>query len=95
MILHVTFSDGSNPWVCVNRDRHEIAKHWRRWMKHHPDTARLEAIGKNHRVVYISHDGDKKYYLIPRESYHGQPIKAYKQLGHALAALDRIGGAGK
>jgi hypothetical protein len=40
MILHVDFSDGSNPWVCFSDNRREIAEHWREWMKYHGDTAR-------------------------------------------------------
>ena len=88
MILHVTFSDGSNPWVSLPTDRHTIAKHWRRWMKYHPDTAYPVVFGKSHQVVYIESDSPKKYYIIPKIPYHGQPVKAYRHLGHALAARD-------
>ena len=93
MILHVTFSDGSNPWVSLPGDRHTIAKQWRQWMKNHPDTARPEAIYNNYRVVYIAHDGDNQFFLIPQRAYTGQDIKCYKYLGHALTALERLGGA--
>ncbi len=43
MILHVNFSDGSNPWVCFSDDRKEIADHWKDWLKYHAETANIKA----------------------------------------------------
>ena len=90
MVLHVTFSDGSNPWLSLPTDRHTIAKQWRKWMKYHPDTAQPDAIcGAYHCrpenggfVIY------RRYYSEKFPEYG----KHYKHLGHALAALERLGG---
>ncbi len=92
MILHVTFSDGSNPWVFYSDDRRDIVKQWKRWMKYHPDTARPYVLSSKyycrksvwHTGYYITSDDDS---LTGRQYY--------KTLGHALAALDRLGGAKK
>lgn len=88
MILHVTFSDGSNPWVSLPGDRYQIAKHWRRWMKYHPDTAQPVAICNGYECrrsswcngYFITSDDGEIY------------RQYYKYLGHALAALERLGG---
>ncbi len=89
MILHVTFSDGSNPWVLLNQDRHTIAKQWRRWMKYYPDTAQPVAICGLFQCQKSKWNAG--YYLT---SQNGQPIprQYYGTLGHALAALERLGG---
>lgn len=92
MIIRVVFVDGSNPWVSLPTDRHTIAKHWRRWMKYHPDTAKPVVFCGKYQLVCIESDSPEKYYIIPKIPYHGQPVKAYKHLGHALAALERLGG---
>ena len=90
MILHVTFSDGSNPWVSLPADRHTIAKHWRRWMKYHPDTAQPLAYSRPGCYVYPEIGGGYTVqYLNPQTGYE---LRHYKHLGHALAALDRLGG---
>lgn len=89
MILHVTFTDGSNPWVSLPTDHKTIAKLWRRWMKNHPGTAQPVAICGPYRCQKSRwHAG---YYLSSR---NGQPIprQYYNYLGHALAALERLGG---
>lgn len=94
MILHITFSDGSNPWVSFPSDRHTIAKHWRRWKKFHPDTAQPVAIvGKPIRsaMCYQIPEQPGYYVRIPKENE--TTLRHYKHLGHALAALDRLGGA--
>lgn len=89
MILHVTFSDGSNPWVTRIIDRKNLAKQWRMWMKYHPDTAQP--------VAYCGPYCCQKskwncgYYLSSRNGEH-IPRQYYKTLGHALAALERLGG---
>lgn len=33
MILHITFTDGSNPWVSFSTDYKTLAKMWRNWAK--------------------------------------------------------------
>lgn len=90
MILHVTFSDGSNPWVSLPTDRHTITKHWRRWMKNHPGTAQPIAwCGSYCCMPALDH---KSYNVIFQTKNEWKGIKRYKHLGHALAALDRLGG---
>lgn len=92
MILHVTFSDGSNPWVSLTADRHTIAKQWRRWEKTHPNTAKAEIFHGDHRCR-------KSYYgsewIVINNRGNALAKHYYKHLGHALAALERLGGAGK
>lgn len=90
MILHVTFSDGSNPWVSFNADPQTIAKHWRRWVKNHPDTAEPVAIGKNGWMCYF--EANTGFYCVERTTIATIKIKKYKHLGHALRALERLGG---
>ena len=86
MVLHVTFSDGSNPWMSFNGDRYFIAKHWRRWMKYHPETAHPVASTMKNTVFPCPYQPG--YYLrIGREN--GAHLKFYKHLGHALAALEK------
>lgn len=100
MILHVTFSDGSNPWVFYG-DRHQVAKKWRRMVKRHPDTALPVAYttytGKEYAETFPSIGG----YLVAIYPFHNGMLcgakiyKKYKHLGHALAALERLGGETK
>lgn len=88
MILHVTFSDGSNPWVFYG-DRQQVAKHWRRWMKYHPETAQpVASVGKCTCFPALYNLG---YYvrITGRDESH---LRFYNHLGHALRALERLGG---
>lgn len=87
MILHVTFSDGSNPWVSFPTDRHTVAKHWRRWKKYHPMSAHCVAIHGKYRVYYIPNG-----YILEKGRDFTNIIREYKHLGHALRALERLGG---
>jgi hypothetical protein len=87
MVLHVTFSDGSNPWISLPGDRKIIAKLWRRWMKYHPDTAEPVVIAGPYRCQKSRwHAG---YYLTARNGQH-IPRQYYQTLGHALRALERL-----
>ena len=96
MILHVNFSDGSNPWVCFSDDRREIAEHWRDWMKYHPEEAQPVAYVGEYAVYPYRRGGG--YHLMIRNyndfdgDMHYNYVKHYKHLGHALAALERLGG---
>ena len=86
MFLHVTFSDGSNPWISLPADRQTIAKLWRRWMKYHASTARPVAICGNYEARKSAwHAG---YYITSRTGY-GIPRQYYMRLGNALAAMER------
>ena len=88
MILHITFSDGSNPYVAFPRDRRRAAVLWQRWMKHYPMTAQPTA----HSGGYICElSPDRLYTVFKRGDYHATK-KYYSHLGHALAALERKGG---
>lgn len=91
MILHVTFSDGSNPWVCFSEDRHEIAKHWRRWTKNHPTTAKPEVFHRG-RAVRPMWCGSKIIGYFLEHTENREKHRTYKHLGHALNALERLGG---
>ena len=89
MILHVTFTDGSNPWVCFSTDRREVADHWRDWMKYHPEEARPVAYCGD----YICEPSpDRAGFWVYRSGNFHDTNKKYKHLGHALAALERLGG---
>ena len=88
MILHVTFSDGSNPWVSLPTDRHTIAKQWRKWMKYHPDTAQPEAWHNG----WICEPGQGGWYKVYKAGNKWHTLNWYEHLGHALAALERLGG---
>lgn len=92
MILHVTFSDGSNPWISLPADRHTIAKQWRHWVKYHPDLAQPVAICGPFRCQKSK--WCPGYYLSSRDGQHIQK-QYYKTLGYALRALDRLGGDSK
>ncbi|MGN0628454.1 MAG: hypothetical protein ACI4IW_02370 [Oscillospiraceae bacterium] len=89
MILHITFSDGSNPWICSSDDRHEIAEHWREWEKNHPWEARPVAYCGS--IVCERADDNAGYWIYTRGQFW-DTVKRYKHLGHALAALERLGG---
>ena len=97
MILHVTFSDGSNPWVFYG-DRQQVAKHWKRWTKYHPGTAQPVAFTGDYAVYPHKVPGKYKYKLEIRNyndfdgNMHYNFLKHYKTLGHALRALERLGG---
>lgn len=86
MILHVIFTNGSNPWVSLPTDRHTVAKMWRRWMKYHPDTARPMAMAGEWKVIPASPEGYAlgRYFDGAHTTYH------YERLGNALAALERM-----
>jgi hypothetical protein len=100
MILHVTFTDGSNPWVSLPADRHTIAKLWRQWMKNHPTTAQPVAFMGEYAIYRHNPKATNGYKLEKRnyndfDSYmHYDYIKTYKTLGHALLALEKLGGGG-
>lgn len=89
MILHVTFSDGSNPWVSLPGDRHTIAKQWRRWVKYHPNTARPCAMCNGWKCLPVGGGG----YAVGRYFDGAHKTYYYDRLGNALAALERLGGA--
>ena len=89
MILHIEFTDGSNPWVCFSDDRKEIAEHWREWMKHHASSAHPKAFNGD----YICERAeDRAGYWIYKRGEFWDTSKHYKHLGHALATIDRLGG---
>ncbi len=88
MILHTTFKDGSNPWTSLPADRHTVAKHWRRWMKLHPYTAMCSAFCNGWCCLPDIGGG----YIVGR-TFSKTETRRYKHLGHALAALERLGGA--
>ena len=85
MILHVTFTDGSNPWVSRPIDRHTVAKFWRRWMKYHPETARPMAMAGEWKVKPVSGGG----YALGRYFDGAHATRYYERLGNALAALEK------
>ena len=89
MILHVTFLDESNPWVCFSPDRREIADHWRDWMKYHPEEAQPKAYSGDY---ICERAADRAGFLIYKRGEYWDTVKRYKNLGHALAALARWGG---
>jgi hypothetical protein len=89
MILHVTFTDGSNPWVCFSDDRKELADHWKDWVKHHP----WEAVPQAYCGDYICKTADDRAgYCVYKQGEFWDTVKQYKYLGHALAALKKKGG---
>ena len=89
MILHVNFSDGSNPWVCFSDDIPEIADHWRDWVKYHPSTAEPKAYSGDFICEMAS---DRSGYLIYKQGEYFDTEKRYKYLGNALKALAQRGG---
>lgn len=84
MILHVTFTDGSNPWVSLPTDRHTVAKFWRQWMKNHPDTARPIAKSETLRVSALP-DGSYSVHTMYQNPMVG---RKYKRLGNALRVME-------
>jgi hypothetical protein len=91
MILHITFSDGSNPWVSLPTDRHTIKKQWCKWMKYHPLTAQPK-VYYNGYICELS--PDFMYRVYKRGEYFATK-RYYKHLGHALVTLERLGGENK
>lgn len=90
MILHVTFSDGSNPWVCFSDDHKEITKHWKEWEKHLPFVAIPKAYSGN----YICEKAmDRAGYLVYKQGGYHDSVKQYKYLGYALSSLEKKGGS--
>lgn len=89
MILHITFTDGSNPWISFAHDRHTIIKQWRQWVKHHPETAKPKAISGNYECSPGRVHG---FYVYNRTKTEPETAKYYDYLGHALRALERLGG---
>ena len=89
MILHVNFSDGSNPWVCFSDDIPELADHWRDWVKYHPTTANIKAYNGD----YICKPAnDRSGYLVYKHNDFFDTVKQYKYLGNALKSLSQKGG---
>ena len=88
MILHVRFSDGSNPWQSLPADRHTIARHWRRWAKYHPNNAVCLAWCGSWLCVW---DSRVECYVVGDVTRADSTTRHYKNLGHALAALERLG----
>lgn len=86
MILHVKFSDGSNPWVSFAPDRKTIAKQWIQWMKYHPETARPCASAGTYYCIPSLFGG----YMVQNENIPSESTRYYKTLGRALAALERL-----
>lgn len=101
MQLHITFSDGSNPWLSLKYDRQSIYKQWKKWMKYHPDTAQPVAFNGEYAVYPYLIPGKNKFdgYDLRKRNYNDFDdyicydfVKHYKHLGHALLALERLGG---
>ena len=88
MILHVTFTDGSNPWVCFSDDRQELAEHWRDWMKYHASTAQPKAYNGNYICELAT---DRARFVVYKQGEYFDTAKTYKRLGNALAYLERRG----
>lgn len=91
MILHVTFSDGANPWVSLPTDYKTIKKLWKSWDKNQSSKTQITARHRDWKVIPGVHRG---FYLF-KTNINGYPIstpKYYDHLGHALRALDKIGG---
>ena len=93
MILHVTFSDGSNPWVSYPANAKQAAQQWRRWIKNNPDTAAPTVFNGDY-MLQQAEDGSPSYWVWERHNFFKTQRK-YKTLGHALRALDRLGGAAR
>lgn len=89
MILHIDFTDGSNPWVCFSDDRKEIADHWKEWIKYHGDTARPKAYCGDY-ICEIADDWSG--YWVYKQGEFWDSVKRYKYLGYALASLEKKGG---
>lgn len=89
MILHVNFTDGSNPWVCFSDDRSEICEHWKEWMKYHPTTAEPKVICGNYICEGSAIRGG---YWVYKRGKFGDTHKFYKYLGNALKAAEQRGG---
>lgn len=89
MILHITFTDGSNPWVCFTDNRKELAEHWKEWAKYHP----FEAVPKAYNGDYICEKAeDNAGYWVYKQGEFWDTVKRYKYLGNALASLEKKGG---
>lgn len=89
MILHVNFSDGSNPWVCFSDNIPELADHWRDWVKYHPTTATIKAYSGDYICKPVN---DGSGYLVYKHNDYFDTVKQYKYLGNALKSLSRLGG---
>lgn len=89
MILHITFSDGSNPLFSYPSNRHAAAKQWRQWMKYHPLTAQPKIYNGDYMAEM---SGDRAGYHVWERGRYFATVRKYKHLGHALAALERLGG---
>lgn len=89
MILHVNFSDGSNPWVCFSDDRSEICEHWKEWMKYHPTTAEPKAYCGN---FICERSNDRSGFVVYKMGEYHATAKFYKYLGNALKAAEQRGG---
>ena len=88
MILHVTFTDGSNPWVSLPTDRETVKKLWRQWEKNHPATARPCAMCNGWQCRPLAGGG----YSVARYFDGAHTCRDYERLGNALRALERLGG---
>lgn len=87
MILHVTFSDGSNPYVSYPKDRHAAAKQWRLWMKNHPLTAYPKIYCGNYMV---QRNNDFSGYWAWKRGEFNATKKFYKNLGSALKYIEKM-----
>ena len=90
MILTVYFADQSSPWVSLPGDRYTIAKHWRKWAAvFRPDTVEIMA---RCGAWYAVSNGNGTGYWVCHDNISWSRWRRYRHLGHALAALERLGG---
>lgn len=92
MILHVTFIDGSNPWVSLPANRWTIAKQWRKWTKAHPLYTCTPCASCGAYRVTVHGGADSLYpvyYVISTGAGRDRrELGRYKHLGHALRWLE-------
>lgn len=84
MILHITFTDGSNPWVSLPADRHTLQKRWREWEG--DPAARPCFICGAYKCLPVAGGG----WAVGRYFDGAHTTHHYERLGNALKALERL-----
>lgn len=86
MIMHVTFHDGSNPWVAFNLDKKQVIKTADRFRKNCGDNISIEIYAGD---LTIRHDYKFNWFV-----RYDNKAAVYSRLGNAINFCEKYNSKG-
>ena len=76
MVIHITFNDGSNPWVAFNLDKKQLKKTVTRFRKKYGENICIDIFAEN---LKIEHDYNYIWFI-----RYENKAASFRHLGNAL-----------